>query len=1044
MPDRIWRFACYWWAFIGVGAVVTVAVSTFVLPVPAGYVVRKKLAKAIRLEGALLSSVVALMTDELDEKTGLLKKASGEASIATGVDSGLEPHVLPVHNMSMGASQSLQTALNHLRASRLEWDAYRSMHLFPATTYENLLILARTLLSPAMMLFYPLQTGKMRLTLCRQHARELRDLAAAFEGCCGALAEVIRYNAPVQRAGAALGALEASYVALMRAALAAQQEPAGVADALPNDLLALNMALSLLYTCCTRLRRMYALLPEALGRDQRGAAALVRRHFATDRSWDFAAMAQSSLQQGPATRLLVKQSLVGPQASTRALVAQLLDSQGQRLAPEVQGQPRARELAPEVQMSMSKLKAPGPASRVTLALRWVERHTGYNRAHLSLGLQLAVAYAFVMVLLVVSAPYHAVNERSTWTVFIVVAIHEPLAGSAVWKCVLRFGGTVVAGLLGLGALYFTYLCNGLSYENKPAKFIIMTIVLTLLSLPLAAGAVKYGVRNAYFWIISCIVMYTVALPGYTHDEPLPKYALWRLVCTAMGIAVEVLVSQLVCPVTARMAYRTTMTGTLRSLADVVDAAFHSLLPKPGSKGRTPAVLGSVGGPSLPPPPQGATNGAVAPPAAHTCAAQGITRTGTQDPGDQVPLGGPLAVFTAEVTKGSMHGSSGAPVLLPMVGRDSATAGAAGAAAASNPAAPVVAASSPRFDELSHPLNLSHQLGAGASPHLRPGLSVGSALRDSAYVPNSTEGSGDSLRGGLLPDHDGAAGRERGTTAARDGTCQLDRLSMHSAQSAHSMHSTVSGVSTYVRLDDDGFHQLVFGRLLVRLRPTAMQVGGQIAAMGQLLGPLQYEVNPFADPPRFPIKAAFRAARLCRRAMNIITAFAITMDSHHTHSVPLLAPHAATLERLLNQLQEAFRAMAGLVSGEGSIRWAVRCVVSVEAHLEALLLRVAVGEEGGGVTEGDAMQGLAFLSMLFNTSYVARLLCVALVQAFHSTSPEAQEEVAELLRDPAKWALDEKLVLLAGEILGATVNGSDPGGGGGKGGGGMEQVGEEAV
>lgn len=28
---------------------------------------------------------------------------------------------------------------------------------------------------------------------------------------------------------------------------------------------------------------------------------------------------------------------------------------------------------------------------------------------------------------------------------------------------------MVAGLLGLGALYFTYLCNGLSYENKPAK-----------------------------------------------------------------------------------------------------------------------------------------------------------------------------------------------------------------------------------------------------------------------------------------------------------------------------------------------------------------------------------------------------------------------------------------------------------------------------------------------------------------------------------------------------------------------------------------------
>ena len=61
----------------------------------------------------------------------------------------------------------MQTAMNHLRASRLEWDAYRPTHLFPAKTFENLLLLARTLLSPAMMLFYPLQTGKMRLTLCR-------------------------------------------------------------------------------------------------------------------------------------------------------------------------------------------------------------------------------------------------------------------------------------------------------------------------------------------------------------------------------------------------------------------------------------------------------------------------------------------------------------------------------------------------------------------------------------------------------------------------------------------------------------------------------------------------------------------------------------------------------------------------------------------------------------------------------------------------------------------------------------------------------------
>lgn len=39
---------------------------------PAGYVVRKKLAKALRLEGAILSAVVELMTGELNEQVSKL------------------------------------------------------------------------------------------------------------------------------------------------------------------------------------------------------------------------------------------------------------------------------------------------------------------------------------------------------------------------------------------------------------------------------------------------------------------------------------------------------------------------------------------------------------------------------------------------------------------------------------------------------------------------------------------------------------------------------------------------------------------------------------------------------------------------------------------------------------------------------------------------------------------------------------------------------------------------------------------------------------
>ena len=41
-----------------------------------------------------------------------------------------------------------------------------------------------------------------------------------------------------------------------------------------------------------QLRRMYALLPEALGRDQPGALAHVVAHFRKHRDWDFASLAQ--------------------------------------------------------------------------------------------------------------------------------------------------------------------------------------------------------------------------------------------------------------------------------------------------------------------------------------------------------------------------------------------------------------------------------------------------------------------------------------------------------------------------------------------------------------------------------------------------------------------------------------------------------------------------------------------------------------------------------------------------------------------------------
>lgn len=123
----------------------------------------------------------------------------------------------------------------------------------------------------------------------------------------------------------------------------------------------------------------------------------------------------------------------------------------------------------------------------------------------------------------------------------------------------------------------------------------MTAALVVLTMPLAAGCARYGLHNAYFWVVSCLIMYTVALPGYAHDHPMPLLALWRLACTAIGLAIEFVCAVVVFPVTARAAAHAVTAGALRGMADVADVAFRSALQQPGGGAHSAAADG--GGPA---------------------------------------------------------------------------------------------------------------------------------------------------------------------------------------------------------------------------------------------------------------------------------------------------------------------------------------------------------------------------------------------------------------------------------------------------------------
>ena len=111
------------------------------------------------------------------------------------------------------------------------------------------------------------------LLACRRHAPQLLATASEIKHSCRSLAAVLRDNSPVAPALAQLARLEAAFLALQQAADSpasapgpaatrgaeqAQREGAGDAAAgsadVAQDSLALHLALSMLYTCCTRVR----------------------------------------------------------------------------------------------------------------------------------------------------------------------------------------------------------------------------------------------------------------------------------------------------------------------------------------------------------------------------------------------------------------------------------------------------------------------------------------------------------------------------------------------------------------------------------------------------------------------------------------------------------------------------------------------------------------------------------------------------------------------------------------------------------------------
>lgn len=544
----------YWWLQIALGICTAALASMFVLPVTAASKVRAKTRDNLRQLGELTRDIV-------DSLVTLPLAPDGRPDAAAGgIDAGITNKLT---DMGAGVSASIESVRHLLTLVPVEWDPYQpsQQHTFPRESFELIQYILRAYLSSTAPLMFELHSGgRLSLAGVQSHRDALQAAAGSLEEAlcqlAGCLDGTVKY-------GSALQALQ--HVERQWRALGGLSAPLPHNSIEESSSLAMDTLLAVLFNLATRVRRLYFALPNAIAKQQPNARELCRRHFKGSGVWDLTSP-QESLKQ---------RALLRAATPTTAVLSSVLPSPR---SPHPAKVPGARLPGAPTDQFPAVIPLPLPPARWAGAAL-VAKLSGSTLEHALLALQLAMAVAVATVLHVNEHTYEALGGRTIWIIVTVVVILEPSFGSLVLKSGLRAAGTAMAGLLGVGLMGFAYLVNGLSYDNRPPKFVAMTILL-----PLVCGLImvlhqRFLHPYGYMWSVCKLTTPIIALVGYASTEAQWRTAAWRLANIAIGIVIDLVVSLLI-PVTTRRVLRNRVQEGLGHLAILSESVILQFVQPP--------------------------------------------------------------------------------------------------------------------------------------------------------------------------------------------------------------------------------------------------------------------------------------------------------------------------------------------------------------------------------------------------------------------------------------------------------------------------------
>ncbi|XP_022158799.1 aluminum-activated malate transporter 10 isoform X2 [Momordica charantia] len=180
------------------------------------------------------------------------------------------------------------------------------------------------------------------------------------------------------------------------------------------------------------------------------------------------------------------------------------------------------------------------------------------------GLKVGLALTLVSIFYYMRPLYEGLGGSAMWAIMTVVVTFEYSVGASLYKCVNRVVGTSLAGGLGIGVHWVAAECGD---RFEP---IILGISLFLLASAATFSRFIPSVKSRFDYgaMIFVLTFCLVSISSYRVDELL-ELARTRILTIAVGTAICLVVSMLVCPVWAGGQLHSLLARNIDKLADAI-------------------------------------------------------------------------------------------------------------------------------------------------------------------------------------------------------------------------------------------------------------------------------------------------------------------------------------------------------------------------------------------------------------------------------------------------------------------------------------------